>query len=103
SVLYIENPIIVSHKFPTKDTILSEAIFFLLSFVVGALFYKKDELKCSINLDELEEEYDVEINLSSVLKRFVGQFKVMSFFLKWAYKPEKVYVAYPNGYPGYIK
>ena len=40
--LYIENPVITSHKKPSKDVVLSDAIFYMGSFLFSIFYYKKN-------------------------------------------------------------
>jgi hypothetical protein len=103
SVLYIENPVLSSHKYPTKDIILSDAFFFLISYVVGFFCYSKKKMIVPKEFYSLGEQYGVGIDVKQVMRRFLGQYKVMTWFLKYVHKPKRVYLVYPNGYNGYIK
>lgn len=103
SVLYIENPVLTEHKKPVRDRVASDAIFYLLSFLIGAILYRPSRLKIQQNHNELIERYGISPNVHAIIRRFWGQYKVMSFFLKWLYAPKIVYVVFPNGYSGYIR
>jgi hypothetical protein len=100
-VIYIENPIIVSHKKPTKDIILSDSLFFFFSFLFSKIYFNKKKIKIDKKFIEFTEKYEISLNCEVILKRFIGQYKFMSFYLKYINKPKKVYEAYPNGYYGY--
>lgn len=103
STLFIENPIISDHKFPTRDSILSDAIFFLGSYLFGIFCFKRSKLKIDIEgIRQIVSSYDISENIPVIIKRFIGQYHFMSFFLKFHSSPTQVYVVYPNGYYGYI-
>ncbi|WP_431005766.1 hypothetical protein [Tenacibaculum sp. TC6] len=100
-VLFIENPVIYSHKFPSKDIVLSEAFFFLGAFLFSKFKFDKNKLCIDSKLTNLSRNYEIKPNVLPVIKRFVGQYEFMSFFLKYFYKPKKNFSVYPNGYYGY--
>ena len=100
--LFIENPVLQDHKFPTKDSVLSEGFFFICAFFFGLFFFKKRDLKLDDRLFDIVNKYEISPNITSVIKRFVSQYYLMNFFLKYIHKPEKVFVVYPNGYNGYV-
>ncbi|ALM20095.1 hypothetical protein AAT17_01910 [Nonlabens sp. MIC269] len=100
-VLFIENPVLVDHKSPTKDSVLSDSLFYFFSYLIGFLLFRKNKLQINSKLYELEKYYGVEFDFVPLIKRFIGQYYVMSFFLKFIYKPQLVYLVYPNGYYGY--
>lgn len=100
--LYIENPIICNHKFPTKEDILSDAFFFLGSFLFGIIFFKNSKLKLDQEVFKILKTNNISGNIPSIVKRFVGQYRFMRFFLKYHSRPKKVFIVYPNGYYGYI-
>lgn len=99
--LYIENPVISNHKKPTKDIILSDAIFFICSFLFSIFYYKKKHLHIDESVLGIAKEYDIKPNIEPLIKRFVGQYRFMKFYLKYVSKPKKVFSVYPNGYYGY--
>ena len=100
-VLYIENPIIVDHKFPSKDIILSDALLFLISYFYSFFCYKKNKLVIDSELFRYAEEHGVPFNPVPLIKRFYSQYKVMQLYLRFINKPKIVYEAYPIGYYGY--
>jgi len=101
SVLFVENPVLVAHKSSTTDFILSDSIFFLISFLLGKVFYKKKNLIIDKQLDQIIKPYDITPNIKPLIERFIGQYYFMRFYLKYIAKPEKVFSVYPNGYYGY--
>ncbi len=100
-VLFIENPVISAHKKPTKDIVLSDAIFFIGSFLFSKLYYKKKHLHIDDKLIRLAKEYNIQLQIEPLIKRFVGQYLFMRWYLKYVSNPKKVFSVYPNGYYGY--
>lgn len=100
-VLFIENPIIIDHKYPTKEIILSDALLFLCSYFYSIICFKKKKLKIDSELLLYAKENEITINLVPLIKRFYGQYKIMQLYLKFINKPKIVYEAYPIGYYGY--
>src|SRR5690606_38661285 len=82
SVLYIENPVLTKHKFPSSDKIYSDAALYFLSFLCAKMFFNKTRLKFSGDIKALEEKYKVRLSFLPAVQRFLGQYKAMSFVLK---------------------
>lgn len=101
-VLYIENAILESHKRPTKDTILSESILQLVGFIIYKLSFNKKKIELSGNIINLEQEFNVSLNVLPAIQKFLGQYYVMRAFLYFKVKPETVFMVYPTGYYGYL-
>lgn len=100
-ILYVENTVLVNHKKPTKDIILSDAIFYIGSFITSVFLFKKKKLYIEKELLKDLEKYEINPNIETIIKRFIGQYRFMRFFLKYIYKPDLVFSVYPNGYYGY--
>lgn len=101
--LFIENSLITKHKKPTKDIILSESFFHLLSFIIYKIIYKKKSVNINGSIKDLEDEFDVQLNIEPSIKKFIGQYYAMKCFLAIKKKPKMVFMAYPNGYYGYVQ
>lgn len=101
NVLFIENPVIQDHKFPSKDIILSDAIFFIGAYLFGFFKFDKKKLQVDPKFAEFGKEYQINPNILPIIKRFVGQYHFMKFYLKYLSKPKQVFLVYPNGYYGY--
>ncbi|WGK64720.1 hypothetical protein [Croceiramulus getboli] len=99
--LYIENPILINHRRPSEDLIVSDALFLLLSYAFSFFKYDKKKNNLDIELDALAEEYKIDLHLNRLVKRLIGQYECMRFFLRYIYKPHIVFLVYPNGYNGY--
>ena len=99
--LYIENPVITNHKKPINDVVLSDAIFFIGSFLFSLIYYRKKHLSIDKGLSIIAKEYGIKPNYEPIIKRFVGQYRFMKFYLKYIAKPKKVFSVYPSGYYGY--
>lgn len=102
NTIYIENPVRQDHKFPTKDLILSDAVFFCFSFIFSLLFFRKSKLILDNQIFNIAKSNGIQIDPTPRIKRFVGQYRFMQFYLKYIYSPKMVFVVYPNGYNGYI-
>lgn len=100
-VLYIENPVLVDHKKPTKDKILSEGLFFILSALFSLLYYRRSKLKIDEKFYNLANREGVDIKLDSVVRRFIGQYKCMLFYIRYINRPKLVFSIYPGSYLGY--
>ncbi|MEI2275635.1 hypothetical protein OHD16_26165 [Sphingobacterium sp. ML3W] len=100
-VLFIENPVIQNHKHPSKDTILSDAFFFIGSYLFSILKFKRKHLVIDPRFTDFAQEQGIKVNLIPLMKRFVGQYFFMHFFLRFISRPKMVYSVFPSGYYGY--
>jgi len=101
NTLFIENPVISNHKQPSKETILSDSFFFFGAFLFSKFFYKKKHLNLDEKLYKIANEYSVQTRIEPLIKRFIGQYFFMKFYLRKISKPKKVFLVYPSGYYGY--
>lgn len=99
--IYIENPIITNHKNPTEDFVFSDAFFYLFSFLFSFLFYKKKNLTFNKELFDFTKVNDINLSIEPIVKRFVGQYHFMKWWLRIFPNPKIVFLVYPNGYYGY--
>lgn len=100
-VLFVENPVLVSHKKPVKEIILSDAVFYFLSWIFSMIYFKKEKLKIDKRFYELGDVNGIKINFVPIVRRFVGQYMAMSFYIKYVNKPKLIFSVYPSGYMGY--
>ena len=101
STLYIENPVLADHKSPSKDLVLSDALFYLLSFLFSKIFFKKSKLRINPKLYQFARDNEIKLNEEYIIKRFIGQYRAMNFYLKYFSRPKLIFSVYPNGYYGY--
>lgn len=99
--LFIENPVLTNHKKPTKDIILSDAVFYFFSLLFSKIYYRRSRLKVDDKYLQMGKDKNLPLNLAPIIKRFIGQYKFMSFYLKYFHKPQVVFSVYPGGYLGY--
>src|SRR5690606_27241935 len=52
-------------------------------------------------LKDYAKKENLNLNIEPLIKRFIGQYKFMSFYLKYFHKPKVVFSVYPGGYLGY--
>lgn len=102
SVLFVETPIISSHKLQTKDKIVSESWLYFISLYFKRVKYKPSKVHIKGDLSALEEKLGIKINILPRISRYVAQYEAMKWLLKYR-RPKCVFLAYPNGYSGYIK
>lgn len=101
NVVYIETPVVVNHRSPTNDIILSESIFYLGSFIFGYLFFSKKKLHVEKELLDCLSSFNINLKFENKVKRFIGQYEFMKFFIKYFYKPQLVFSVCPSSYYGY--
>ncbi len=99
---FIESNTVTQHKRNNRDMILSESFLQLLvKFFI--FFNRKEYINTKWDFSNLEEKFDVNINVNFQLLKFFGQYQAMNFFMKIKKKPKIVFLVYPTGYLGYIR
>src|SRR5690606_21951704 len=99
--IFIENPVLISHKSSERDVIISEAVFFIFSYIFGKLFFKSKKIKLDEDVIKFSQINNINLSIYPIIKRFVGQYKFMKFLLFLGFRPQVVFLVYPNGYYGY--
>jgi len=99
--VFIETPIIRAHKLQTADAIMSDSFFYFFSFFYLKFFFRKANITFSGDTLDIENKYNIKINIEPIIGRFISQYRIFSLYLKFR-SPSKAFFIYPDGYPGYI-
>lgn len=105
--LLIENPFPLGKHYkkeeiPTKN-IMSESVLYVWVIILGFFGFKKSKLENEDIIQEIQLEYDFEINYNRFLLIYEGQYRLFKLILKYFKKPKAVFFVYSASSMGYIK
>ncbi len=94
-------------KFPFRKVlskyVTSKALFLLSEEIYGRVFLRKFEVKNHKMVAKIERELKCQVNLNSILRKNLAQYRMMKFWLKILPKPKYVFMSVSYNHYGYIR
>ena len=94
-------------KFPLRKVaskyVSSKALFLLSEEIYGRLFLRKFKVNNHEIITEIQNELKCQVNLNSILRKNLAQYRMMKFWLKILPNPKYVFMSVAYNHYGYIR